>query len=168
MRQWIKIPLYTLLVIVFGIIAGHITFTLLTHSKTVTVPDLKGKSMVDANMTLKKHNLYIRLEGEEFDSNVPQGHVMWQHLPPGSVVKEGREIGVMISKGPKIRYVPDVVGHTLDEAEVLLRERGIKITKTIYVSHPKIQKNVVIAQRPETHEKGGDSFSVLVSAGIQE
>lgn len=168
MKKFIKIPVYVILVIVFGIIAGHITFTLLTHSKTVTVPDLKGKTMVDANTILKKHNLYIRLEGEEFDTNIPQGHVMWQHLPSGSVVKEGREIGVMISKGPKIRYVPDVVGHSIDEAEALLRERGIKITKTIYVLHPKTQKNIIIAQRPEPHEKGGDTFSVLVSSGMQE
>ncbi|MCX8026373.1 MAG: PASTA domain-containing protein [Thermodesulfovibrionales bacterium] len=168
MKRFIKIPLYIVLVTVFGIITGHITFTLLTHSKTVTVPDLKGKSMVDANAILKKNNLYIRLEGEEYDINIPQGHVMWQHLPPGSVVKEGREIGVMISKGAKIRYVPDVVGHTVDEAEALLRDRGIKITKTIYVSHPKIPKNTVIAQRPETHEKAADYFNIIVSAGIKE
>lgn len=168
MSRLIKIPLYIIAVVVFGLISGHVTFTLLSHSKTVTVPELRGKNMVDAGALLRKQGLYIRLEGEDFDSNIPQGNIMWQHIPAGGTVKEGREIGVMISKGPKIRYVPDVVGQTLDTADQMLKEKGIRITKTIFVSHPSIASNIVIAQRPEPHEKGGDTFNIIVSAGNRD
>lgn len=164
----LKIALYVVMVVVFGFISGHITFTLLSHSKTVTVPELRGKSMVEAGSILRKQGLYIRLEGEDFDANVPQGSIMWQHIPAGSTVKEGREIGVIISKGPRIRYVPDVVGQPLETAIEMLQEKGIRITKTIYVSHSSIPANTVIAQRPEPHEKGGDSFKVIVSKGNPE
>ncbi|HIJ59157.1 MAG TPA: PASTA domain-containing protein [Nitrospirae bacterium] len=168
MRKIIKYPLYIVAVIVFGLISGHLTFTLLSHSKTVIVPDLKGKSMIEAGNLLRKNDLYIRLEGEDFDPVVAQGSIMWQQIPGGSTVKEGREIGVMISKGPRIRYVPDVVGQPLESADQMLREKGIKITRAIYVSHPTVMPNIVIAQRPEIHEKGGDTFFVLVSTGISE
>ncbi len=168
MTGFIKIPLYVIAVIVFGLISGHVTFTLLSHSKTVTVPELRGTSMVDAGSILRKNGLYIRLEGEDFDSNIPQGSIMWQQIPAGGTVKEGREIGVMISKGPRIRYVPDVVGQTLETADQMLKEKGIRITKTIFVSHSSIVSNIVIAQRPEPHEKGGDTFSLIVSIGNPE
>ncbi len=168
MKRLIKIPLYIIAVVVFGLISGHVTFTLLSHSRTVTVPELRGKNMVDAGAILRRHGLYIRLEGEDFDPNIPQGNIMWQQYPAGSTVKEGREIGVMISKGPRIRYVPDVVGQTLETAAQVLKENGIRITKTIFVSHANIPSNIVIAQRPEPHEKGADTFSVIVSAGNRE
>lgn len=168
MSKLIKIPLYIIGVVVFGLISGHLTFTLLSHSKTVVVPDMIGKTLVEAGTLLRKNDLYIRLEGEDFDPVIPQGNIMWQQIPGGSTVKEGREIGVMISKGPRIRYVPDVVGQTVENADQILREKGIKITRTIYISHPTIMSNIVIAQRPETHEKGGDTFTILVSSGVVE
>ncbi len=168
MKRLIKIPLYIIAAVVFGLISGHITFTLLSHSKTVTVPELRGKNMIEAGALLRKHGLYIRLEGEDFDSKIPQGNIMWQQYPAGSTVKEGREIGVMISKGPKIRYVPDVVGQTLETAEQILKEKGIRLNKVIFVSHATIPTNIVIAQRPEPHEKGAETFSVIVSAGNRE
>jgi beta-lactam-binding protein with PASTA domain len=82
-------------------------------------------------------------------------------------VKEGRGIKVIVSKGPKIQYVPDVVGMKLEEAESVLAGRGIRIAKAIYV-HCDVEKKFIIAQRPESEEKGGDNFRVIVSLGSIE
>lgn len=161
----IKISLYLIVAFVVGILSGYITFRLLSFSRTVTVPDLKGKGIIEANEILRKNRLYIRLEGEDYDPYIPEGFILRQDIPPGSSVKESREIGVVVSKGPKIRYIPDVVGKSVDEAERELSEKGIKITRVIYVHSKYIQKNVIIAQRPEGNEKADEDFSVIVSLG---
>jgi len=168
MRNFIKIPLYLIVLLLLGIVSGHLTFKLLSFSRTVVVPDLKGKEMMEANHILRNKGLYIRLDGEDYDTIVPQGNIMRQDLLPGSNVKERREVGVVISKGPKIQYVPDIVGQPLDRAESILKEKGIQIGKILYAHSDKTAKNVVLAQRPETNESGSDIFTIIVSLGDYE
>ncbi len=165
MRALIKIPVYVLALLVLGIISGNLTFKILSFSRTVTVPDLKGKAMMDANDMLRGKGLYIRLEGEDYDSYIHQGSILRQDIRPGSTVKEGREIGIVLSKGPRVQYVPDVTGQSIDRAESILNDKGIRIGKILYVHSDKIPKNIIIAQRPETNEPGGDVFRILVSLG---
>lgn len=153
------------LLLVLGIVAGQFTFKLLSFSRTVVVPDLRGKEMMSANETLRDKGLYIRLEGEDYDPAVPQGNIIRQDILPGSKVKEGREVGIVLSKGPRIQYVPDIVGQPLDRAEAILKEKGIQIGRILYAHSGTTAKNVVIAQRPETNERGDDTFNVIVSLG---
>ncbi|KAF0182925.1 MAG: serine/threonine protein kinase bacterial [Nitrospirae bacterium] len=168
MNRWMKIPLYGLLMILFGILSGYLTFTLLTMNRTVDVPDLRGKGMVEANDLLRSKNLYIRLEGDDYDASVPQGFIVRQSIPAGGQVKQGREIGIILSRGSRIAFVPDVVGQTIEQAETVLQPRGIKISKVVYVRSDSAPKDTIIAQRPEPLERGGEQFSVLVSLGDTE
>lgn len=165
MNRWIKIPLYALLVILFGIGSGYLTFTLLTMNRTVDVPDLRGKGMVEANDLLRSKSLYIRLEGDDYDPAIPQGNIIRQSIPAGSQVKQGREIGIILSRGSRISYVPDVVGQTIAQAESTLQPRGIKIGKVVYIRSDAAPKDIILAQRPEPLERGGEQFSILVSLG---
>lgn len=165
MKNFIKIPVFIIILFGLGIVSGHFTFKLMSLNKTLTVPDLTGKSMIDATNDLRSKGLYIRLEGEGYDSNVPQGYVIRQDIPAGNKIKEGREIGVVLSRGPRIKFVPDIVGQPLDAAEGLLKEKGIRIGRIIYVHSEKAQKNLIIAQRPEANEKSAENFQVVVSLG---
>lgn len=165
MRKLITIPLYLTILLVLGIASGHITFKLLSFSRTVAVPDLRAKGMIEANELLRNKGLYLRLEGEDYDSYVHQGDILRQDIPPGSKVKSGREIGIVLSKGPRVQYVPDVVGQPLERAESLLSGKGIRIGRVIYVHSDRTPRNIILAQRPESNEGGGDLFSVIVSLG---
>lgn len=165
MRSLLKILVYIVVLLFLGIVAGNFTFHLLSFSRTIPVPDLRGKEMMEANDILRSKGLYIRLEGEDYDPAVAQGNIIRQDILPGSKVKEGREVGIVLSKGPRIQYVPDIVGQPLDRAEAILKEKGIQIGKILYVHSEKTSRNVVLAQRPETNESGADIFSVLVSLG---
>src|SRR5271166_2682032 len=70
------------------------------HSrKTQNVPDLKGKSLSAALDMISTLNLGIRKEGSEFDSSVPISSVLRQDPPPGTVVREGKIIKVVVSQG---------------------------------------------------------------------
>ncbi|MDI6801080.1 MAG: PASTA domain-containing protein [Thermodesulfovibrionales bacterium] len=165
MKKFIKIPIYVIVILLLGMLSGHFTFKLLSFGRTVDAPDLRGKGMIEANAILKSKGLYIRLEGEDYDSHVPQGYIIRQDVPPGNAVKEGREIGVVLSRGQRVRYIPDIIGQPLSEAEAMLNEMGIKIEKIIYVHSDAVDKNIILAQRPDINEKGSEAFSVIVSLG---
>jgi len=67
MSKLVKIPLYIFFFISLGLIFGYFTFKILSFSRTVDVPDLYGKSLVEANALLTGKGLYLKIEGEDFD-----------------------------------------------------------------------------------------------------
>lgn len=165
MKKFLKLIIYLIVLLAIGLISGHLTFELLSYGKTVVMPDLIGKDLNEAQKLLSSNKLHIRLDGDEHDIYIPQGYILRQDIPSGNKLKEGREIGIILSKGPRIKDVPDLVGKALDAADALLKEKGLKINKIIYVHSGFAEKNIILAQRPEPHESGGDMFSVIVSLG---
>jgi serine/threonine-protein kinase len=165
MSSIFKIPLLFTIFIVLGLFFGYLTFMILSYSRTVEAPLLINKTLLEANEELSRLSLYLKIEGEDYDSEIPTGRILRQNIPPGNKVKEKRAIKVVLSKGPKVYYIPYVVNQTLDDAESMLLEKGLKIGKLIYVHSDAIEKNRVVAQRPAPDERVKDYVTALVSLG---
>jgi serine/threonine-protein kinase len=163
-----KVLFYMLSFILLGLIFGFLTFKILSFSRTVEVPDLYGKSSVDASKLLREKGLNLKIEGEDYDSSILPGHILKQDVPAKKKVKEGRGIKVILSKGPRVQSIPVLVTETLSNAEALLIQKGLKIAKVIRVHSNKIEKDRIIAQDPEPTEKVSDYITVLVSSGPHE
>ncbi len=151
--------------IVIGLFSGYLSFKLMSFSKTVEVPDLGGKTLIEANELISKKGLYLKIEGEEYDTAIPNGSIMRQDIPPGIKVKEQRGIKVILSKGPKVLSVPDTTIGTIEEAESQLNKSGLRVNKIIYVHSNSAEKGRVIAQRPNPDEPISESISLVVSSG---
>jgi len=167
-RYFVKFPLYMLSFILLGLIFGYLTFKVLSFSRTVEVPVLAGKSVLEANKLLTEKGLYLKIEGEDYDAVIPTGSIIRQGIPAGKKVKERRAIKVVISKGPRVRSIPLLVHETLLNAESLLLEKGLKISKIIPVHSNNIEKDYVVAQKPDPHERVSDHITVLVSLGAYD
>ncbi|MFZ5908079.1 MAG: PASTA domain-containing protein [Nitrospirota bacterium] len=165
---FIKFPFYIIGFIILGLIFGYLTFKVLSFSRTVEVPVLTGKTLLEANKLLTDRGLYLKIEGEEYDAVVPQGNILRQNIPPGKTVKERRGIKVVISKGPRVWSIPFVVNETLANAETILLQKGLRISKVIPVHSDLVEKDRIIAQKPGPEEQISDSISVLVSLGPYE
>jgi len=165
MHKLIKIPVYLFALVLLGLAFGFLTFKVLSFSRTVQVPDLYGKSLVEANRILTDKGLYLKIEGEDYDSSIPPGNIMKQDVPGGNSVKERRGIKVVISKGPKVKSIPMLVNETLVDAESLLIKDGVKIGKIIMVHSDQVDKDKVIAQKPGPEEPVSDNITLLVSLG---
>lgn len=165
MNKLIKIPLYIAGFILLGLLFGYLTFKVLSFSRTVDVPDLSGKSLLEANDLLNKKGLYLKIEGEDYDSTIPHGHILRQDVPAGNKVKERRGIKVTLSKGPKIQSIPAVVGESLEKAESILLQNGLKIAKLIRVHSNSVEKDRIIAQKPNPEDMVGEKITLLVSSG---
>lgn len=173
------LPVYLAGLILMGLVSGYLTFKILSFSRTVAVPELKNKTLVEANNLLGKSGLHLKVEGENYDEAVPSGLIAKQDIPPGDKVKEGREISVILSKGSKILSIPVLTGQTLESAEPILSKSGLKITGLVRVHSDTVENDVIIAQRPMPDElaqteSGGNlqdskgfspGMSIVVSAG---
>ncbi len=168
MSNLLKVPLFFVLFILLGLSFGFITFNILSFSRTVEVPSLTDLTLLEANEALSRAGLYLKIEGEDFDSAIQTGHIIRQDVPAGNKVKEKRSIKVIVSKGPRISSVPQLVNVTLTEAESLLMQKGLSIGKVIYVHDDSVEKGKIIAQKPEPHERLSDKITVLVSLGPHE
>lgn len=165
MNNIIKVTVYTFIFILLSLIFGYLTFTVLSFSRTVEVPDLYGKGIVEASKLLSSKGLYLIIEGDDYSSHIPVGHILSQNVPAGSKVKERRAIKVIISKGPRIELMPTLVNETLFDAESMLLQKGLKIAKVIRVHSDTVEKDRILAQKPEPGEKVSDHIVVVVSLG---
>jgi serine/threonine-protein kinase len=168
MHKLIRFPLYIFAFILLGLLFGYLTFKALSFSRTVEVPNLYGKPLLESNKLLTSKGLYLKIEGEDYDSTVPQGNIITQDVPAGKSVKERRAIKIVISKGPRIKSVPILVNETLTNAETLLLQKGLKITRVITVHSDTVEKDRVLAQKPGPDDQVKDAITVLVSLGPYE
>ena len=158
-RRFAKI---SALLIVFLIITGttaYLTLTFIIKSEdTVVVPDLLGKDVVYSLEILTDLGLNTKIKGSEYSDEFPKNHVIFQEPPPGSEIKQGRDIRILLSKGPKVITMPNVTGLPLRQARLLLEESGLCVGHDTYVYDEEItDKDVVITQDPP--------YSILVNRG---
>lgn len=168
MNNFLKIPLFFALFILLGLSFGFITFKILSFSRTVEVPPLTNLTMLEANESLSKAGLYLKIEGEDFDSTIQAGRILRQDIPAGNKVKEKRAIKAVVSKGPRVSSIPLLVQKPLPDAESLLMAKGLSIGEVISVHSDSVGKGKIIAQKPEPNERLSDKITVLVSLGPHE
>lgn len=165
MNSLFRLPLIFAMFIFLGLSFGYLTFKILSFSRTVEVPSIVNMTLLEANESLSKSGLYLKIEGEDFDPAVVSGRILRQDIPAGNLVKEKRAIKVVISKGPRVYSVPVLVNETLLNAEAVLTQQGLRIGKLIQVHSDVIEKGRIVAQKPEPDERPTDALTLLVSLG---
>ncbi len=165
MNGILRASMFFALFVMLGLAFGFLTFNILSFSRTVEVPGIVNQSVIDADRILAGSGLSLKIEGEDFDAITPAGKIIRQDVPPGKKVKERRAIRVVISKGPKVSYIPLMVNEKLEDAEAQLLQKGLRIGKIITVHSDTAERGIVIAQDPEPDDKLTGPITVLVSDG---
>jgi serine/threonine-protein kinase len=113
----------------------------------VPVPDLSGDTLVDARAELRDLELKLTQSGEEYDKKVPAGSIISQDPSAGVKVPRGSTISVVVSLGPPLVEVPNVVDMPVDEAIARLEE--LKFEVEVYEPFGISPLNRVASQDPE-------------------
>ena len=95
------------------------------------VPNLVGMRYASE---IKESSLYLRFRivmTEEYSSDVAQGCVIRQEPAPGTLPEENQIIEIVVSKGPHLVEMPNIIGYTQSNASRLLDEKGIEYRMTI-------------------------------------
>lgn len=121
-------------------------------SGDIAVPDVKGKTLVEAEAILKDNNLDFTLK-EEFDAKVPTGTVIKQSPGAGSHVKAGRKIQLTVSEGAEPGVVPDLKGKNLAEATEMLHAAKLAVGKVTVQYKEGAAQGAVLSQDIEAGKK---------------
>jgi len=162
---------FFLLLAVFFAIAGisaYFTLTLVIESEeTVVVPDLEGKNAIAVLELLSDLGLNTKVKGSEYNAEIPLHHVTYQEPKAGTMIKKGRDVKVVLSKGTKTLTVPNLVNIPRDQAEVILANNDLKCGVVSRTFSRNIKKDFVIAHTPETGDKirRNGAINLLISRG---
>ncbi len=114
------------------------------HGETITVPNLRGMSLMDMDEFLRKRNLNYEVYDSIYDQNYPPMSIYTQYPLPGSHVKENRKIYLTyIKTSPDLTTIPeDLIDGSLKNAELRLENAGLKRGQITY--KPDLATNAVL------------------------
>lgn len=167
----IKIAKIAGLGLVFVIIAGvsaYLTLTLIIKSEdTVIVPHLEGKDVVYALEILSELELNTKVKGSEYTGDIPKNHVVFQDPQPGSEIKKGRDVRIILSKGSKTFAMPHLLGLSIQQADIILDKNDMCRGELSRTYHRQIEKDYIMAQVPASRSvvSRGSCVDLLVSQG---
>lgn len=98
---------------------------IVTSEDVVVVPDLIGKDVVYALELLTDLGLNTKVAGYEYRRKVPKNHIAHQDPEPGAEIKKGRDVRIVVSKGPETVSTPNLIGLDIREARIILEENGL-------------------------------------------
>ena len=166
-----KLLFYLLILTIGGFIsflAFWYTLSYEVKGEIVKTPSVIGKPVDEAKKILAKNDLFLKVNTKRqvYSDYIEKGNIAIQIPEPGKLIKKGRKIEVIISKGSRRGDVPDVIGLTIEEASKKINLHGLKVSRiaSVYSDKP---EGVVIAQSPESGVSGifNDKVKLLISKG---
>lgn len=122
-HRYFKITVLALIgVVALTFIAGLATFLLsLRGAEETMVPDVERVELVDALVSLQERNLYPQIQLRYFSDPTLKGKVVQQEPAPGTSVRAGKRISLVVSQGAVVDTVGEYVGRNLDDVRSELR-----------------------------------------------
>jgi len=111
-----------------------------------TCPDVTEKTFEEAVGILRESGLGAMREPDKFDSNYPEGTVLFQNPAPFTVVKKGRRVRLTVSAGIRYVNVPKVVGLPERDAAAEIRKAGLQMGEVLYEINGYFPRGVVCGQ----------------------
>jgi beta-lactam-binding protein with PASTA domain len=152
-----------------GITAGQaVTLWSNGAARVVEVPDVRGLTLEEAQQGLRAARLgYAGASGEP-SLLVPQGTVLAQSVPPGSLVAERSGIELVLSTGAagRVGKLPTVVGLGENKALAALQRAGFR-TVMVGRQSSQVPAGRVTAQVPAGGQRAtiGSLVQLIVSSG---
>jgi serine/threonine-protein kinase len=134
------------------------------------VPDLSNLTLEQAEQALRPLNLQLSRAGERFDPAVPRGFVLSQDPSPGTAVRGGRRVSVVVSLGEEFSSVPELFGESQRSAEQLLRSAGLRVGVITRAPSDDVGDGLVAGSDPgpEAVLPRDATVSLLISTGASE
>ncbi|HRV28690.1 MAG TPA: PASTA domain-containing protein, partial [Spirochaetia bacterium] len=176
-HQLRTIILLLITAIVIMVITGIAVFSLtLRGEEQVLVPNVEGMELTQALLKLQEKELYPRITLRTSDKIETKGQILEQNPRPGTVVKAGRRIALVVNKGAVVDKVDNYVGKTVDEVKILLQSQFGASRQLIVIKDPlvydysKSPSGTILAQTPApgTPVTGLTELQLVVSKGPEQ
>jgi beta-lactam-binding protein with PASTA domain len=119
------------------------------HGEFIQVPELKGKTLDVAEISLKDNDLSLEIQDSaNYNPNYPRYSVIEQYPLAGAQVKENRKIYVTVNpSGYRKVALPNIVRRTFRQAKPTLEALGFEVGNISYKDD--IGKDEVLEMRFE-------------------
>jgi serine/threonine-protein kinase len=104
-----------------------VALTVSRGRRPIDVPDLTGRDATGAARQLSAAGLKVDATRQENSDTVPKGSVITQSPRDGTLFR-GDTVTLVVSKGPVLVAVPNVVGQQLEQARQTLEGAGFTVT----------------------------------------
>jgi serine/threonine-protein kinase len=133
-----------------------------------STPNLRGLTQSQATATLTRDGLKSALSSA-FDDTVPAGDVVTSDPSPGTPVKNGSTITLIISKGTQNVPIPDVTGQSQGDATNRLKAEGFQVAVAAdQVSSDNVPAGSVVSFTPNGSAKHGTTITLTISNGPRQ
>lgn len=130
------------------------------------VPAEAGQSAEEARAALEGAGLRVDFSSEEHSSEVEQGRLISLSYPTDRYLRPGDRVTGVVSLGPVMVDVPDVVGRPISEALQLLRDAGLEpeLETNIPEALWGVPTSAILAQSVEAGSSVEEGTSVVLDA----
>ena len=143
---------------------SKVTLVVSSGPRTVTVPDLTGKTPQQAAQALRKAKLKLgRKLAENADNTIPAGQIISQEPLPGDSLRVGAAVNYVLSTGPQQVPVPNVVCQAVSDAKAAIQAKGLVPQSGGTASQPNLncpQTNMVASTSPDAGTLVGPGSTV--------
>ncbi|MBI5856904.1 MAG: PASTA domain-containing protein [Sphingobacteriales bacterium] len=144
------------------------------HGKAGTVPSVTGKKYEEARKILRKAGFDVEIQDSIYVDTLKPETVIKQIPDADEVVKSSRTIYLIISRAvPPVVEMPNLVGYSFRNAEMVLKNMDLKIRDTIF--KPDFAKNAVLEQlyngapiAPGAKLRKGSAITLVLGDGVGE
>jgi len=129
------------------------------------VPDLKGRTLSEAQVLLKRSGLALGQQSERETANVRPGIILAQSPTAGNVVPRGTAVHVSVAVPPQSATVPELRNRSVDEVAAILARAKLLLGRQTQREVDDARAGTVIDQSPRsgTFVRLGTSVSVVVA-----
>ncbi len=138
------------------------------HGREVTLPNLVGKGVVEANRDLRSRGLVLRVADRVY-SSFPINVIVRQSPPPGMQMKVSQQAHVVLSLGQRQLTIPSLEGKSLRVSRIELLRARLQIGEVSTPYLPDLPADVVAMQDPRPGSGASSPrIDLLVSGGARE
>tara|TARA_R110002096_G_scaffold326134_7_gene520112 strand:- start:935 stop:1768 length:834 start_codon:yes stop_codon:yes gene_type:complete len=130
----------------------------------VEVPNVTNLSLRNAQIQLQNYGLEVGTT--TYESSRFKNAVLRQSIPKGTIVDKGATIDLVVSDGlgDKIVTIPEIIGLRLPQAQLRLREAGLRIGEIFFQPTKDVDPNTVLDFSPKVLEIiEGQSLNLIIS-----
>lgn len=144
------------------------------HGRTITVPELEGYSVGEADEILSSRDLRYVINDSIYNQEREPGTVAWHNPAPGTEVKRNRTIYITkIAVLPEMVEMPDLTDLSRRQAITILETHGLSVGQLSY--QPDIARDAVLKQKfeegaiePGTPVEKGTTIDLVLGEGLGE
>jgi len=173
-KRFSKILIYTFIGVILLMAAAAATSFLVTLEgpEEIMVPEVRQKELEQALVDLQERRLYGIIRLRYTSDPTLKGQVVEQEPAAGTLVRAGKEVELIVSRGAVVDRVGDYVGRPLDEVRQELQalfttfDELLRISDVSYV-FDSAPVGTVLEQSPEagTELTGPTELDLVVSRG---